>query len=117
LKVLITGGAGFLGVRLARALCDLDKLSTSSGEPQRIEQIVLFDHVSADLQGQDGRMRSVVGDVASADHLKQVIGEGVDSIFHWAAVVSGQAEQDFDLGMRVNVDEYLGTFPESGLHC
>ncbi len=104
MKVLITGGAGFLGLRLARALCELDRLSTSSGERKRIEQIVLFDHVSADLQGQDERMRSVVGDVSSADDLKQVIGEGVDSIFHLAAVVSGQAEQDFDLGMRVNVD-------------
>ena len=88
MKVLITGGAGFLGLRLARALCEIDRLSTSSGEPQRIEQVVLFDHVSADLQGQDGRMRSVVGDVSSADDLKQVIGEGVDSIFHLAAVVS-----------------------------
>ena len=87
-------------MRLARALCDIDRLSTSGGEPQRIHQVVLFDHVNADLEGQDKRIRSVVGDVSSADDLKQAMGDGVDSIFHLAAVVSGQAEQDFDLGMR-----------------
>lgn len=104
MKILITGGAGFLGTRLARALCDLDRLSNLAGKQQRIERIVLFDHVSADLEGQDERIRSVVGDVSSADDLHRAIADGVDSIFHLAAVVSGQAEQDFDLGMRVNVD-------------
>lgn len=104
MKVLITGGAGFLGMKLARALCVLDRLNNSSGRQQLIEQILLFDHVSAPLQGQDKRIRSVIGDVSSSADLNQAIANGVDSIFHLAAVVSGQAEQDFDLGMRVNVD-------------
>jgi D-erythronate 2-dehydrogenase len=104
LNVLITGGAGFLGMRLARALCELDGLSTSDGEQQSIEKIMLFDHVSADLRGQDKRIQSVVGDVSDQDQIAHAIGDGVHSIFHLAAVVSGQAEQDFDLGMRVNVD-------------
>lgn len=91
-------------MRLARALCDIGRLSTSDCQQQAIEKVVLFDHVSADLRGQDERIQSVVGDVSHPDPIAQAIGDGVHSIFHLAAVVSGQAEQDFDLGMRVNVD-------------
>lgn len=104
MRVLITGGAGFLGQRLARELCSLGLLSTADGLLEPIEQVVLFDRVTADLRGQDGRIQSVVGDVANPADIARAIEGGVNSIFHLAAVVSGQAEQDFDLGMRVNVD-------------
>jgi nucleoside-diphosphate-sugar epimerase len=79
-------------------------LSTAGDSPEHIEQVVLFDRVAADIQGQDRRIHSVVGDVANPADIARAIAGGVNSIFHLAAVVSGQAEQDFDLGMRVNVD-------------
>ena len=52
----------------------------------------------------DKRVRYIVGDIGDADFLKSTIDASTDSIFHLAAIVSGQAEADFDLGMRINVD-------------
>lgn len=95
MRVVITGGAGFLGRRLAVRLLALGALGG-----RRIEEIVLFDRVAA--QGlDDPRIRVVVGDIADVGAL---IGRGTSSVFHLAAVVSGQAEAEFDLGMRINLD-------------
>ncbi len=104
MRVLITGGAGFLGIRLATSLCERGQLVGANGKPERIDEVVLFDRVAADLQGADPRLTSLAGDVCDSADLSRAISGGVDSVFHLAAVVSGQAEQDFDLGMRVNVD-------------
>lgn len=106
MKILITGGAGFLGIRLAKKICALGSLSGSKGAKENIEQVILFDRVEADLKSVDSRISSVVGNIADADDVSKVFSEKIDSVFHLAAVVSGQAEQDFDLGMRVNVDAF-----------
>lgn len=101
-KVVITGGAGFLGKRVAAALLDRGTLEGPRGaEP--FDQIVLVDMVEAEGFS-DPRIRSVAGDISDAGLLHDVIDGDVTSIFHLAAVVSGQAEADFDLGMRVNFD-------------
>jgi nucleoside-diphosphate-sugar epimerase len=52
----------------------------------------------------DPRVRSVAGDLADAAVIERAVTPDTDSVFHLAAVVSGQAEADFDLGMRVNLD-------------
>lgn len=104
MKVLITGGAGFLGLRLAKKICARGSLVGPQGTPEAIEQVILFDRVQASPQGLDARIVSAVGDIADARDVDSVFQSGIDSVFHLAAVVSGQAEQDFDLGMRVNVD-------------
>jgi nucleoside-diphosphate-sugar epimerase len=52
----------------------------------------------------DPRVQSVVGDVADRATLESVIDRDTHSVFHLAAVVSGQAEADFELGMRINLD-------------
>lgn len=102
MKILITGGAGFLGQRLARKLLERGRLSLEGGKPQTITQIDLLDVVKADLQ--DPRVRSLEGDIADPAVLRQAIDSETRAIFHLAAIVSGQAEADFDLGMRINLD-------------
>jgi nucleoside-diphosphate-sugar epimerase len=103
MKVLITGGAGFLGKRLARRLLDLGSLTDADGGKRQIEQLVLLDVVEAEGFN-DPRVRVVTGDIADTALLDSVIDADTVSVFHLAAIVSGQAEADFDLGMRINLD-------------
>ncbi|MGZ5182752.1 MAG: D-erythronate dehydrogenase [Ramlibacter sp.] len=103
MKVVITGGAGFLGQRLARKILDKGRLVDSDGRASEVTSLTLVDVVAANDFG-DPRVKSVVGDIADAALVREVIDAGVDSVFHLAAIVSGQAEADFDLGMRINLD-------------
>ena len=92
MRILITGAAGFLGQRLAHAL-----LSRAPSDT-----LVLADTSRAAID--DPRVRHEVGDLADPAFLARILRDPPGSIFHLAAVVSGQAEADFDLGLRVNVD-------------
>jgi nucleoside-diphosphate-sugar epimerase len=98
MKVVITGGAGFLGQRLAASL-----LKKGALDGRTFEQIVLLDVVAAPGPD-DARIKAAQGDIADPSFLKSVIEPDVGAVFHLAAIVSGQAEADFDLGMRVNLD-------------
>ena len=98
MKVLITGGAGFVGARLAHEL-----LRRGSLAGRHIEQLVLTDQVQApnDLCA-DARVSSRVGPLlAACDGLRH---EPFDGVFHLASAVSGECEADFDLGLRSNLD-------------
>lgn len=103
MQVVITGGAGFLGQRLARKLLERGTLAGGDGVQQTIERIVLLDVVAA-TGFDDARIAPIAADIADQATLARVIDRGTGSVFHLAAVVSGQAERDFDLGMRVNLD-------------
>jgi nucleoside-diphosphate-sugar epimerase len=102
MRIVITGGAGFLGGRLARAILARGALTDAGGAERKIEKLVLFDVAPASLD--DPRVSVVTGDVADPALIERVLTPDTDSVFHLAAVVSGQAEAEFDLGMRVNLD-------------
>jgi nucleoside-diphosphate-sugar epimerase len=104
MKIVITGGGGFLGQRLARELLIRDQLSDAEGNQGRIDEIVLMDIIAPEDRLENAKVRYAVGDVASGKFIAENLGDNTDGIIDLAAVVSGAAEADFDLGMRVNVD-------------
>jgi nucleoside-diphosphate-sugar epimerase len=95
---LITGGAGFIGARLARTLLARGQLNG-----QAITQIILADQfpAPADLAA-DPRVLVKTGPLL--DHCKDLAHEAVDGVFHLASAVSGECEADFELGLRSNLD-------------
>jgi len=98
MRLLITGGAGFIGARLARTLLARGQLNG-----QAITQIILADQfpAPADLAA-DTRVLVKTGPLL--DHCNDLAHEAVDGVFHLASAVSGECEADFELGLRSNLD-------------
>lgn len=118
LTIAVTGAAGFLGSQLVKALLQRGSLTGPQGETQEIGRLIAIDRVA--LQGiDDSRLQVLTGDISDSEWLRSAIPAQVDSVFHLAAIVSSQAEQDFELGMKINVDafrqllEYLRQLPQS----
>jgi nucleoside-diphosphate-sugar epimerase len=103
MHVVVTGGAGFLGRRLAARLLARGTLTDARGRQREISRIVLLDVGRATLPA-DPRLVAIAGDLADPAVVERAVTRDTDSVFHLAAVVSGQAEADFDIGMRVNLD-------------
>ena len=103
MNVLITGGAGFLGAALARELVARRILHGEDGREQPISRLTLVD-IAPPRELDEPCIRIVVGSIADPDVVKRALGADTDAVFHLAAIVSGQAEADFDLGMRANFD-------------
>ncbi len=100
MKIVITGAGGFLGRKLSQALLGRQTPLPGFGRP-------LTELVGADLAAPpdlgDPRFRPVSCDIADAGAVRELV-EGADLVFHLAAIVSADAEADFDRGMRVNLD-------------
>lgn len=100
LRVLITGGAGMIGRKLAARLGSDGAIG---GRP--VAALLLQDVVAPDLgEGAAFAVEAVTGDLAAPDAAAALVAWRPDVIFHLAGVVSGEAEANFDLGYRVNLD-------------
>ncbi len=95
-------------MRVATRILDRGSLAGSSGAPEKVDEVVLFDTPStAPLPFSDPRVKVVRGDISDRETVKRLVDRPDMSVFHLASVVSGGAELDFDLAMRVNLDGHL----------
>jgi nucleoside-diphosphate-sugar epimerase len=99
MKIIITGGGGFLGSQLAKKL--LERGTWNAAKP--ITEMVLLD---AFFRGEpaDARVKQVKGDIGDRATVFAATGSKFDVIFHLASMVSGECEERFDDAMRVNLD-------------
>lgn len=131
MKVVITGGGGFLGSQLAKRLLERGALSGPSGGPEPIDSIVLFDArfgpaaeelaVSPGIPVQQGQsagptlsagsrqgqaidLTLLTGDMGDRDAVFAAVDRDDVAVFHLASMVSGECEERFDDAMRANLD-------------
>jgi len=99
MNILITGGAGFLGTRLARELLQRGQLAG-----RRIERLMLADLFAPrdDTLSRDPRVQSLAGDLMAS--IPTLFAQRWDAVFHLASAVSAECEADFDLGLHANLD-------------
>jgi nucleoside-diphosphate-sugar epimerase len=81
MRILVTGAAGYIGSALARALHGHPVVTTDQAAPA-----------------------AVTGNLAYAPFARSLVNADIDAVFHLASLVSGGAEQNFELGTKVNLD-------------
>lgn len=97
MHVLIIGGGGFLGKRLAKEL--LERGGLTQGE---VTQLTLLDTAFPPDMPSDLRLKCVAADFSNEATMRTILVQRPEIIFHLAAIVSGEAEKNLDLGMKVN---------------
>lgn len=104
MRVLITGGTGFIGRRLAQTLLQRGTLARGGGAAQSVDAVTLFDVTAPAVPlPADPRLDLRTGDIGDPATVSSLFAGDVGCVYHLAAVVSAGAEQDFDLGIRVNL--------------
>ena len=105
MKVVVTGGCGFLGQQLARALLSRGSLSGPSGRQEQIDALVLFDvGGSPRPRLDDPRLEVVLGDISDRGTVSALCDRDDISVFHMASIMSAGGEEDFDRALGVNLD-------------
>ncbi len=99
MHVLVIGAAGMVGRKLVGALI---QSPTLLGE--EIDRLTLADIVAPESPAFAGRVDSVATDLSDEGAAAALVATRPDMIFHLAAIVSGEAEADFEKGYRVNLD-------------
>ena len=106
MKILIMGGAGMIGQKLLNLILKKEEINN-----QKISEITLFDIIDAPYpQDTNILINSTSGDISDEKVSKNLVSSRPDIIFHLAAIVSGQAEQEFDLGWNINAKGSWGLF-------
>lgn len=100
MRVLIFGGAGMIGRKLAERLAREGRIGDRT-----IESLTLYDiQPAAPPAGAAMPVMVETGDLPAPGEAARLLAGKPDVVFHLAAIVSGQAEQEFDLGYRINMD-------------
>jgi len=100
MNILIIGGAGMVGRKLAERLARDGELGGRA-----VSSMALYDVVEPAVPaGAKVPVRAMTGDLPAAGEAGRLVADRPDVIFHLAAIVSGEAEQDFDKGYRINLD-------------
>ncbi|WP_234265915.1 D-erythronate dehydrogenase [Hydrogenophaga sp. NFH-34] len=99
MNILITGGTGFLGSRLAQTL-----LARGHFQGRPLKRLMLADLFPPrdDRLTRDPRVDCLTGDLQA--NLPALFAQPWDAVFHLASAVSAECEADFDLGLRANLD-------------
>ena len=98
MNILIIGGGGFLGRKLARRLSERGTL-----RGREIDRLVLADLSAPEPVEAPFAVETIACDVGDRASVDAAIGAEVDVVYLLAAIVSAHAEEDFDVGMRVNL--------------
>lgn len=109
MRVIITGGGGFLGSRLAKRILEIGYVSSSSGQLQPIDEIRLVDMGFQNTPSiVDDRVKQITGRIQDRDFVFSLFqGEKDISVFHLASMVSGECEERFDDALQVNMQGCL----------
>ena len=108
MKILVTGGCGFLGARLAQRLLADGLRIAGRGPGPAVERLWLADRVAPPVGlAADPRVQLLPGDLLDQLRAGAVPVADADIVFHLAAAVSGECEADLDLGLRSNLDATL----------
>ena len=112
MRVIITGGTGFIGQLVAKSILQKGKLlshQASGGEAEEVVTEIILADVGRPpklmFDELEQKCSVKLGDISDPAYCQSLFegATGAVSIFHFGAVMSGQGEQDFDLVMRVNL--------------
>ncbi|MCA0424745.1 MAG: SDR family oxidoreductase [Proteobacteria bacterium] len=100
MRVLIIGAAGMVGRKLAERLAKDGALNGKT-----ISHVTLADVVASQAPANAPfKTTSVAVDIADPSVAARLLADRPDVVFHLAAIVSGEAEQNFDKGYAINLD-------------